>query len=643
MNREHLVRVARAHGIADRYADWRGEAQYLADGVIVDLLALLGVDASRTPPPPVEATAPDRVAPPAPDLLRCHVPAALAAGDKWWGVTAQLYSLRSAGDWGLGDFGTLGELVRHAAAAGAAFIGLNPLHALFPADPDHVSPYSPSSRHYLNVAMVEVTRVVGYATNAAVRRQVESAAFRAELARLRGLRHADTAGVMALKLPLLRELHAGFRREHLAQGSALAGAFREYVTGEGEALQLQATFDALQAHMRALDSSRWGWDSWPAAYRDARGPAVREFARREAVEVEFYAWLQWLAQAQLAEAQALARALGMPIGVYGDYAVGVNAGGAETWADAATYCLGAGVGAPPDSLALLGQDWGIPPQSPAVLLATGGASFRALIRSNLRHFGALRIDHVMALFRQWWVPRGRKASEGGYVHYPLELLLDVLAGESQARQCLIVGEDLGTVPEAIRVMLPARAVHSYKVAIFERGEGGAFLAPRHYAAGALAVLSTHDLPTLRGWWEGEDIGLRDRLKLYPSAEVPAGLRWDRGVDKWRFLEALRAEGIAPAEPADGAGPYTPALAAALHRFLGRTRSALTAVQVEDLALEADPVNVPGTDKEHPNWCRRLRQEVPALFTDPVPRAMLAAIAEGRREARSRGESSAQEP
>lgn len=632
MNREDLVQLAHAHGIGDRYANWRGEPQDLSDEVLLGLLAALGVETARTAAPVGTPPIPGAIHLPSPDAARCHVPAELVAGAKWWGVTAQLYSLRSAGDWGLGDFSTLRELVQHAAGAGAAFIGLNPLHALFPADPDHVSPYSPSSRHYLNVAMIEVPRVVGFATHPTVRRQVESEAFQAELRRLRELRHADAAGVMALKLPLLRALHEAFRREQLAQGTALGEAFRRYRAAEGEALELQATFDALQSQMRALDSSHWGWDSWPAQYRDARGPAVRDFALRNAVDVEFHAWLQWLAQAQLAEVQALAHRLGMPIGVYGDYAVGVNAGGAETWADAATYCLGAGIGAPPDSLALLGQDWGIPPQSPDVLRATGGAPFRALIRSNLRHFGALRIDHVMALYRQWWVPRGRKASEGGYIHYPLELLLDVLAEESRSHGCLIVGEDLGTVPEAIRVTLPARAVHSYKVALFERVAGDAFRAPRDYTPGALAVLSTHDLPTLRGWWEGEDIDLRHRLNLYPSAEVRDGLRWDRGVDKWRFLEALRAEGIAPAQPVDGAGPYTPELAVALHRFLGRTRSALAAVQVEDLALEADPVNVPGTDREHPNWRRRLRQEVPALFTEPEPRAILAAIATGRREA-----------
>ena len=636
MTRQDLVRLAHAHGIGDTYTNWCGELQSLTDSALQGLLAALGVEVAMARLPVNMPVSPGNIAAPAADALRCHVPPELAAGAKWWGVTAQLYSLRSSGDWGLGDFGTLRELVRHAAGVGAAFIGLNPLHALFPADPAHVSPYSPSSRHYLSVAMIDVARVVGYATHAEVQTLVTSAQFQTELARLRALRYADAAGVMGLKLPVLRLLHGAFRGEHLAQGSALGNAFRHYVAEEGEPLQLQATFDALQTHMRAFDPRHWGWDSWPTQFHDARGAAVREFALQNALEVEFYAWLQWLAQAQLAEAQELARGLGMAVGVYGDYAVGVNPGGAETWADAATYCLGAGIGAPPDSLALLGQDWGIPPQSPAVLAATAGAAFRALIRNNLRYFGALRIDHVMALFRQWWVPRGYKATEGGYVHYPLEMLLDVLAEESGARQCLIVGEDLGTVPEAIRITLPARAVYSYKVALFERVDGDAFRAPRDYQSGALAVLSTHDLPTLRGWWEAEDIDLRDRLHLYPSEAVRDGLRWDRGVDKWRFLEALRAEGIAPASPVDGAGPFTAELNAALHRFLGRTRSALAAVQVEDLAMEVDPVNVPGTDREHPNWCRRLRQEVGDLFTGAEPAVVLEAMALGRREASARG-------
>ncbi|MEY4376425.1 MAG: hypothetical protein RJB26_975, partial [Pseudomonadota bacterium] len=384
MTRHDLVSLAHAHGVGDSYLNWCGEPQSLADSSLLALLAALGVDVATAPIPVVTPPVPGSIAPPAAGALRCHVPPALEGGGKWWGVTAQLYSLRSAGDWGLGDFGTLRELVRHAAAAGAAFIGLNPLHALFPADPAHVSPYSPSSRHYLSVAMVDVTRVVGYATNPEVQALVGAATFREELARLRALRYADAAGVMGLKLPVLRLLHAGFRREQLAQGSALGEAFRTYVAEEGEALQLQATFDALQVHMRALDASHWGWDSWPMEFRDARSAAVRDFALANAEEVEFYAWLQWLAQAQLQEAQELARDLGMAVGVYGDYAVGVNPGGAETWADAATYCLGAGIGAPPDSLALLGQDWGIPPQSPEALVAAQGAPFRALIRNNLR-------------------------------------------------------------------------------------------------------------------------------------------------------------------------------------------------------------------------------------------------------------------
>lgn len=622
--RPPLHDLALAHGIGLTWVNAEGQAQALSDASLRALLGVMGVAADAAVP----AATPAAMAT-AGTVRRCFVPAPLAAGERWWGMTAQLYSLRSGGDWGLGDFGTLLVLVREAAAKGAAFIGLNPLHALFPADPAHVSPYSPSSRHYLNVAMIDVPRVPGYASDAGVQAAVAAPDFQAEVARLRALRHADAAGVVRLKFSVLRRLHARFRSHELLQGSALGEAFRAWRAAEGEPLALQSTFDALQAHLRERDPAHWGWDSWPAEYRDARGAAVRRFALEHAEAVEFHAWLQWLAHRQLAEAQQLARSLGMPIGLYGDYAVGVNPGGAETWADAPTYCLQAGIGAPPDPLALLGQDWGIPPQSPDVLRATAGAPFRALVRQNLRHYGALRLDHVMALCRQWWVPRGLRSTDGGYVHYPLALLLDILAEESARAGCLIVGEDLGTVPDEIREALPAHAVHSYKVALFERVAGDAFRPPAEYVRGALAVLSTHDLPTLRGWWEGQDLDLRERLGLFPSAAVRDQLRWERGVDKWRWLEALRAGGIAPDQPQDGAGPYTAALAAALHRFLGRTQSALAALQVEDLAFEAEPVNVPGTDREHPNWSRRLPVEVEALFQAPASRAILAAMAAGR--------------
>jgi 4-alpha-glucanotransferase len=227
-----------------------------------------------------------------------------------------------------------------------------------------------------------------------------------------------------------------------------------------------------------------------------------------------------------------------------------------------------------------------------------------------------------------------RATAGGYVHYPLDLLLEVLASESQAQQCLVIGEDLGTVPEAIRLALPVHAIHRYQVALFERSAGGALRSPGEYSSRALAVWSTHDLPTLRGWWEGEDLLLRERLQLFSSDEQRDQSRWERGIDKWRVLEALRVESLAPAQPTDGSGAYTLELLVALHRFLGRTHSALVAVQVEDLAMELDPVNVPGTDQEHPNWCRRLSVEVSALFTGAGPRAIVAGLIAGRQEVAS---------
>ena len=273
-----------------------------------------------------------------------------------------------------------------------------------------------------------------------------------------------------------------------------------------------------------------------------RSAGARAFEAAHAEAVEFYAWLQWLADEQLGAAQRLARELGMAIGLYGDYAVGVNPSGAETWSDQALYRKGAGVGAPPDALALKGQDWGIPPQDPNVLVAEQYRPFRHLIAANMRHFGALRLDHVMALFRQWWVPVGLGATDGGYVHYPLDDLMSVLALESERHACLVVGEDLGTVPPEMSHAMAERAVYSYRVLLFEKSADGSFHRPDEYPRRAIATVTTHDLPTLNGYWSASDIELRQRLHLYPSDEVRQRVQRERVLDRAALLAALECGG-----------------------------------------------------------------------------------------------------
>jgi 4-alpha-glucanotransferase len=564
------------------------------------------------------AASPDRclliVSPP-----RCFEPEPISVGGRLWGIAVQLYTLRSRGNWGIGDFNDLRSLIRWVASHGAGFIGLNPLHALAPADPDRSSPYSASSRHFLNVLYIAVPAVPEFQECAAARERLADASFTQRLRALRGAELVDYRGVADLKFEVLALLYGDFRDRHLSAGTARGREFRDFVAAGGDPLQRHARFDALDRYFRATLGAASGWLSWPEEYRDVQGRAVARFAAEHPEEVEFYAYLQWLAHEQLCGAQALARELGMPIGLYGDYAVGANPAGSETWVDQDSYCLGAEIGAPPDPLALKGQGWGIPPQDPSVMQEERLQGFVRLIGNNMRYYGALRLDHVMSLFRLWWVACGSSPTEGAYVHYPLQQLLTVLALESARNSCLVVGEDLGVVPDEMRRAMPDYGLYHYKVLLFERLEGR-FRRPDEYVRHALATVTTHDMPTLRSYWEGRDIELRSGLNLYPSAAVEAEVIREREQDRELLLAALKEQGLNPTQPATPSEPFTAELAHALHLYLARSATALVALQIEDLLGETLPVNVPGTDREYPNWRRKLSADI----EDLAGRADLAA-------------------
>ncbi len=560
--------------------------------------------------------------------IACIEPPALQEGRRLWGVAVQLYTLRSSENWGIGDFADLEQAVRGFAPSGASFIALNPLHALFPANPWHFSPYSPSSRHFLNVLYIAVESVPEFADCADARASVAAPEFQAGLARMRGTANVDYPGVAAAKLPLLRTLYDHFLREHVERGTGRAREFRAYMAGRGEPLRVHALHDAIDEYLRSQDSDRyWGWPVWPAELGDPSQPGVREFEATHAREVGFHTWLQWIAEEQLGAVQRLARELGMAIGLYGDYAVGVNPSGSETWSDQALYRRSAGVGAPPDQLALKGQDWGIPPQDPNVLKAEGYRPFRELIAANMRHFGALRLDHIMALYRQWWVPVGRDASAGGYVHYPLDDLMSVLALESERRSCLVVGEDLGTVPHEVRQVMEARAVYSYRVLLFEKHWDGSFLRPDEYPRRAIATATTHDLPTIAGYWSGNDIELRARLELYPSEEMRRHVANERANDRQALLASLESAGLALSVE-DGEQQCV-ALCHAIHVYLARSASALVALQIEDLVGMTEPVNVPGTSDEYPNWQRKMSCLLFEVFASDSVRRVLSDVQAAR--------------
>lgn len=554
---------------------------------------------------------------------KCHEPADIAAGGRQWGVAVQLYTLRSASNWGIGDFSDLAEVLKLAAGAGAGFVGVSPLHALFPADPKLYSPYSASSRHALNVMFIDVTAIPDLRGARRALAITSDPAFRSRLAQVRAAAQVDYEGVASLKLPVLRAAYERFRDEHLARHTSRAAACRAFLRERGEPMRLHILFDALDAHLRQTRGTGSGWHNWPEEYRHPDSPAVRQFASTHADEVDFHGYLQWIAAEQLGAVRKLARELGLSIGLYGDYAVGVNASGSETWSDQSLYCTGAAIGAPPDPIGPGGQEWGIPPQDPRALRRAAYAPFVALIRASMRNCGALRLDHVMALFRQWWVPRGFKSANGGYVHYPLEELLGVVALESHRQQCLVVGEDLGVVPDEIRRALPQFGVYHYKVVMFEQ-KHGEFVAPADYVRHALATVTTHDLPTLHGWWSGHDIELWQRLGFHEDAAVTARLRLEREEARARLTRALRREGLWP-DDSPMIPEYSAALSRAIHVFLGRCNSALVTVQLEDMIGMLEPVNVPGTSTEYPNWTRRMTESAREIFARPEVRELAAAL------------------
>jgi malto-oligosyltrehalose trehalohydrolase/4-alpha-glucanotransferase len=541
---------------------------------------------------------------------KCWVPPVLAHGRRLWGIAAQLYLLRSATDWGIGDFRDLRRLVELAADHGADVIGLNPLHAMFPDDPEHASPYSPATRLLLNVLNIDVTAVPELLDCPEMRDRIASEAFGQGLQACRSKHLVDYAKVTAIKLSVLERLFAVCRG---AAAPARWRAFEAFRRERGEVLERNCLFLALREHFAKEDPSRADWQAWPEEYRGPGSPAVARFAEENRDRLDFLVWLQWVADQQLAAAAATATERGMVVGLYRDLAVGADRAGAETWANAAAVVSGAHVGAPPDIYNSAGQNWGLPPFHPRALREEGYRSFIELIRANMRHARGLRIDHVMGLQHLYWVPQGQEPSAGAYVRYPMDDMIGILALESHRQGCLIVGEDLGTVPEGFRERMAEANILPYRVLFFEQEpQTGAFVPASAYPELSLAIVGSHDLPTLRGWWEERDLDLKEQLGLFPEPGEAAGQRQTRERDRMQLLQVLRAEGLLPP---DGE-PDIPALARAAHAFLARTPSILAMVQIDDLTDEADPVNVPATSDEHPNWRRRLSMTLEELATRP---------------------------
>jgi len=555
---------------------------------------------------------------------RCHTPAAFADGARWWGPALQVYALRSARQWGMGDFTDLRHVVDLAAGQGAGFVGVNPMHALYPHDPERASPYGPSSRSGLDPLYLDVEAVPGFRACEAARALVDQPEFQGRLQRLRERSHIDRTGVAAAKFEVLRALHAHFHAVERARDPSRALAFDHFREVHASWLRPLTLFNA----WRALRPD-------PLPPIDA--PRVEAFAEREVAEIDFHAWLQWEADRQLGEVGAHARAMGLPLGLYRDLAVGVSDDSAEVWARPALHARGMSAGAPDEAANPSGQSWGLSPPLPERWADEAYEPFAAMLRANMRHAGALRIDHAMALQRLFWVPADADARSGTYVAHPFEDLLNVLVLESVRHRCVVIGEALGNVPEGFREALAARGVLSYGPMYFAATPEGTLPPPRDWSAESLAVVGTHDLPTLPAWWLGEDIALRRALGLYPDPARHHEQVVARAQERARLLLALEDEGLV--EPGTSLRPPAeagPALVEAVHAYMGRTAARLVGVQFEDVTGQHEPVNVPGTSEaQRPNWRVRMAVDLDTLATDPRWLAVAAALRAGRSSAAAR--------
>jgi len=568
-----------------------------------------------------------------------------ATGPRCWGLAAQVYSLRQDASaavprtHGFGDFGALRELAVAAAEQGADMLAISPVHAMYTAQPERSSPYSPSNRLFLNVLYAAPASVLGQDAMVRALAGVEPA----ELSALDGLELIDWPAAAAIRLRVLRALHAEFASSGAASQRA---RYAQFCEDRGQALRDHAIFEALHAAQRAPDGKIPPWQKWPAALRDPASSQVKRFAQDHPLEVDFHQFAQWLAAENLAAAHTAGREAGMRLGLLADLAVGASPDGSHAWSRQADLMRGMSVGAPPDIYNPLGQGWGLTAFSPRALHTNGYAAFIEMLRAVLAHTGGVRIDHILGMARLWLVPEGASPADGAYLRYPLDEILALIALEAWRHRACAIGENLGTVPEGFDDRLNDNGVLGMNVLWFMRqavdappvadaaeavaagaDASGAraaagFTPPAEWPENAAAMTTTHDLPTLRGWWEERDIDWRVKLHLLGDDDDEQSLRAARAQDRQALSRALDPK----AETPPGQAPVPELL-----RFVSSSPCPLLLVPMEDIAGVLDQPNLPGTIDTHPNWRQRMPLSIRATFADPAAQARLDAARAGRRQ------------
>ncbi len=550
---------------------------------------------------------------------QCYMP---SQSQRFWGLTVQLYGLSSGRNWGIGDFTDLALLARWAGRhLGASTIGINPLHAL----PEKtISPYSPSSRLFLNPIYLDIEAIPEFQIAPEVQEKVNSQAFQDRLQALRDCPMVDYATVRSVKFSILESLYAAFCQHHVSTGSARALALEHFVKVQGTALHRFSIFQVLQEQY-----PQTAWQHWPLEYQQVSSLEVEEFANQHQERVRFYHYLQWQCAEQLGALNIMAKEAGLSLGLYHDLAVGIDPHGADAWMFQEQLANGVSIGAPPDSFNLSGQNWGLQPPIPSCLRSQAYDFLRETFHHNMQYGGMLRVDHALGLFRLYWIPEGKSGSEGAYVRYPTDELLAILALESVRHQVMVVAEDLGTVTPEIRRKFAQAGLLSYRLLMFEKPSGKGYRAPGRFPEQALASVNTHDLPTLRGFWSGRDIETKEQIGLYPSTSHLTQDRVTRTQDRQALLQALNRQRLLPKgtpAQAEQMPQLSKELCRATYAYLARTPCKVVATSLEDLLGEVDTPNVPGAPEgAYPVWQRKLSRPFEEWQHDPDLLEFAAAV------------------
>jgi 4-alpha-glucanotransferase len=555
------------------------------------------------------------------------VPPQLEQGARLWGLNLPLYALKSRQNWGIGDFSDLRAATAWARNLGAAFVGVNPLHAPQGGTDADPSPYSPASRLFLNFLYADLESIPETKDSPEAQALLASPDFQAELNRLRSAPLVAYPEVYRIKRKFLESLFAAFVAAHGlpdAPRTPRGQEFAQFVAQGGKNLRNYSLFQTIGDHQNNPD-----WRRWAKNLESPDTPAVTAFAREHPREIAFHQYVQWLAAGQRQEVWQEATRAGLPFTLYQDLALGAAAGGFETWGHPGLFAKGAAMGAPPDAFNLKGQNWGLPPLIPRKLEESRFHLFLETLRANLPPGGIVRMDHVMGLFRLYWIPEGQDPGVGAYVSYPSRDLLGLLTLESQRRRTLVVGEDLGTVAPSIRRDLAQSRIFSYRVFYFERKAGDHFAAPEDYPLQAMACVTTHDLPTLAGYWEGRDLDLRRQLQLYPSPQSADEDAASRTRDRLLLVEALVQQGLLPPDYSPSPDFCPEDLRRAVLAYLGQSRAALMEVRLEELLGLTAQQNLPGTVGQHPNWRQKIPDTLEDMRHNPEAIRLAAALRQAR--------------